>query len=136
MAYGPDNTLPLNDHLAFRVTVPDRGLLRLSFAFDALWENAICVYREGGGDAKVTEKGNYGRESGDWAFLNSTGSPVTFLVTGWHKRSTPNPGQPWFQSLGKVTEATDKNPLRIGFEDNEDYDYNDARCGVEILGPV
>jgi hypothetical protein len=136
MAYGPDKNLPLNEHLAFSVTVPPRGLLRPSFGFDALWENAICIYRTDGGDSKVIEKGNYGRESGDWAFLNSTGSPQTFLATGWHKRSKPDPKEAWFQSLGKVTEVTDANPRRIGFEDNADYDYNDAWCGVEMLGPA
>lgn len=135
MPFGPDNTLPLNANVAFAVTVPHRALLRLSFAFDAVWENAICIYREDRGDAKIVEKGNYGRDRGDWALINNEGRPITFVVTGWHKRSRPNANEPWFQSLGKVLRGTAQQPQLIGFEDNVDNDYNDSQCVVEILGP-
>jgi hypothetical protein len=132
MGYGPDNNSELRFPWAIIVEVPHGKEVHMEFSFNAYWENAVCVY-ELPALTKVAERGNYGRSSQRWTTpKNTQASFAKYLVTGWHKNSPPDGGQPWHQSPGRV--QVEQSTLRvIGFEDSSDGDYNDA---VVIASPA
>jgi hypothetical protein len=135
VAYGPDNSLNLNDNQVAWVKVPRGRRAEFTFSSDAAWENAICLYPQNS-DQKIIEKGNNnGRNLTSFATPeNNTNSDQWYRVTGWHKQ-TPGSGRfPWIQSPF-MTLINDNNEthLKYGFEDAGDGDYNDIATDIHVV---
>jgi len=103
--------------------------LRVSFA--ASFENAVVVAAEPSGRSIIGFNNFFGRGAGgewrrgagDWQ-TPPLSERRCFRIDGLHKAGVANPGLPWVQSACRV------GGLRIGFEDGEDMDYQDARVDV------
>jgi hypothetical protein len=131
MAFGPDNNLPMNYNQTISIIVPPKHQAHMLFSTDAAWENAICIYL-GDTQEKVSERGNYGRKLNDWSTpINNTSHPIRYVISGWHKNTPPNGGQPWHQSPAKVALHT-PDAKAIGFEDGADADFNDIVALVKV----
>jgi GTP-binding protein EngB required for normal cell division len=89
--FGPDNNTAMNQALCcvYTCTLPTK----LHFRFSAGWEHAICIYN---GTQKIAESGNYGRSARDEGVEIPAGTTIT--ISSWHKRTSPNAHQPWWQT--------------------------------------
>jgi hypothetical protein len=137
MPFGPDNNLQMDFQKAATIKVNPEQTIRLVFSFQSRFENAICLY-----DRNLTkrlERGNYDRSDDAWEWTNDSNQIVEFIVSGWHKKSTPDGSKPWNQSLFKVVSISNSGNI-IGFEDglftlggNESpSDYNDAAVVISL----
>ena len=102
--YGPSNIYATNDWTA-SVTVPKGQTVRLTFAFNALWENMlfICAVPN---QAAIALKGNYSRNRSDFVSFGYPGDDHTFVIVGFHKKTSPDdrnaPRYQWRQSPMKI----------------------------------
>ncbi len=132
--YGPDDDLELDYTKSASLIVPPNKSAHLIFSFQATWENCVCVYRLGDMETKIEERGNYLRDSTPWeSGKNESNEPITYIISGWYKKSHPNKDQPWRQSRGKLVLETSESEKVIGFEDTADEDFNDAVVHAKIL---
>jgi hypothetical protein len=128
--FGPDNNLAIDREQTVKVTVPAKWKADFKFSSEAAFENAIVIY-DGKTFRRLHEAGNHGRSLAPWTF-DDTGEHARHLViTGWHKKSAPNPGVPWNQSpIG--TGPREGQSLDGGFEDWIDMDFNDVAFSVKV----
>jgi hypothetical protein len=131
MGYGPDNNLELDYQQTLPLVVPALTRARLSFEFQAYWENALIAYRPGSTE-KVFERGNYARSRDAWEYSNPSNTPVTLLLSSWHKHGPPDGGKPWEEGPGKVITRFGDGGFVAGFEDGADGDYNDGVAVVQF----
>lgn len=128
--WGPGRNLVLNQIWAKVVKVPANKVARVTFSFNAWYENAILIYDEETNQL-LAERGNgpY-RHAQDWA---SDISPNVkgYIVTGWHKNGPANHRLPWIQSPNRVF-IDSSHYVQIGFEDAEQDDFDDGLCGFRI----
>lgn len=135
MAYGPDNSKPLNEHQIGWIKVPPGRRAKFTFSSNAYWENAACIYPESSAE-KIYEAGNYDRtpnmQKGFITNLNNSSTEESYRVTGWHKQDKPNHRLPWIQSSIKRLDPHQIS-LSYGFEDAGGDDYDDMIVNVEII---
>lgn len=122
MGYGPDNNKPLDWGKVIKLKVPKYAEVELKFSSSAAWENAICIYDVN--YSKIVEKGTQhpSRNMNDYTIPRATEERI-FFITGWHKNSPADGGNPWFQSSCRYSPNNSKGV--IGFEDAGDSDYDD-----------
>ncbi|MFM2002261.1 MAG: hypothetical protein RI963_1687 [Planctomycetota bacterium] len=128
--WGPGRNLVLNRIWAKVIKVPANKVARVTFSFNAWYENAIIIYDEETNQL-LAERGNGAyRHAQDWA---SDISPNVkgYIVTGWHKNGPANHRLPWIQSPNRIFIDT-SHYVQIGFEDAGQDDYDDGLCGFKI----
>ncbi|WP_342474697.1 hypothetical protein NST32_05265 [Bacillus sp. FSL L8-0215] len=99
--YGPDNSLELDVKKVVVVDIPPgyRGAIDTFFnTSESAWECVTCINSLHSG-SKVMQFGNHGRSNtGVWSLYNESASTLSFLISCWHKKSTPNENEPWWQT--------------------------------------
>lgn len=98
--------------------------VKIQVSFNAAFENAIILTDNSTGRVAMTFNNFYGRGAGNewWAGAGTWVSRPgrCYSVRAQHKAGTANPNLPWLPS------AVMRTGNKIGFEDGEDGDYNDA----------
>ena len=85
----------------------------------------ICRKSHPGWGALTTEPGSY---------TNTSQEIQTVLVAEFHKNTAPNGREPWHLS-SYLAIINEPKYARIGWEDWNDNDYNDAMADIWITGP-
>jgi hypothetical protein len=128
--FGPDNNLPMNADLTFKVTVPAHWKASFTFSTEAAFENAIVVY-DGKSLRQLHIAGNHSRSLGAWTHENGDKGADHLIISGWHKKGAPNPSLPWNQSPARKG-AQHGQSVEGGYEDWTDMDFNDIAFKVKV----
>ncbi len=116
------------------VSVRPGEQVRILAGFSAVSENCIQIYNQGN-NAMVAVWNNYDGGRGEWVSPRNTSSgTVVYLVVSRHKDGGPDAGKPWILSGFRVLDGgQDKGTMKIGFEDSNDGDFNDAMVTMTWL---
>jgi hypothetical protein len=120
LTHGPSGINPNDDWIA-KVYVPRGRFIRMTFNFNAAWENMLWVCSGSTGE-RLAVRGNYFRETEEWVTPIDRGNDIWYAVVGYHKLTSPDDGNaggyPWRQS-----------PMRFlgrsAHPDQDVYGFND-----------
>jgi hypothetical protein len=135
----------VNDANRGQIVIPRGNYVRLTFTFNAAWENMVFVCDALTG-RRMMVKGNYFRDGADWTSpVDNTGS-IAYYVVAFHKMRSPNArdaGQyPWINSPMK---RLPRNPVEgqsgayvdtFGFNDGGGNAWDNAMVTAYFSGQV
>ncbi|HZQ52313.1 MAG TPA: hypothetical protein VFB14_08960 [Bryobacteraceae bacterium] len=119
--------VPVNGAYRGQITVPQGQAVRLTFTFNAQWENMVFVCDALTGH-RILVKGNYSRDREDWLSpIDNTRSLAYYVVT-FHKTVSPDAGDagshPWLQSPMKKGDRVTVEGQGGAYVDS--YGFNDS----------
>jgi len=118
--------------------IPQGTFLRLSFQFNALWENMIWICNANTHE-KLADRGNYSRSRDQFVTDENTQFSPNFAIglVAYHKLVSPDvgAGYPWRQSPMAILQDDGKTTV-IGFNDEGGPGFNQAICAITRVGGV
>lgn len=119
--------VPVNGAFRGQISVPKGQAVRLTFTFNAAWENMVFVCDALTG-YRILVKGNYSRDREDWLSpIDNTRSLAYYVVT-FHKTVSPDAGDagshPWLQSPMKLGDRVYVEGRSGAYVDS--YGFNDS----------
>lgn len=121
---------------ALRLDLQPGETLTNTTSFECGNENRVDVYLHRTGQLLICSKSHpgYGAPTaGTYSYTNTSQEIQTVLVVGYHKNTSPNGGEPWHLSRC-FTFINEPKYARLGWEDGDDNDYNDAMADIRISG--
>ncbi|MDE2387834.1 MAG: hypothetical protein KGN35_01925, partial [Betaproteobacteria bacterium] len=119
--------VPVNGNHRGQINVPQGHAVRLTFNFNAAWENMVFVCDALTGQ-RILVKGNYSRDRGDWVSPIDHTKSLTYYVVAFHKTVSPDAGDagshPWIQSPMKRGERVIVEGAGGAYVDS--YGFNDG----------
>ena len=135
-AHADEPSMPGIDQ-ALRLDLKPGETLTITTYFECARENRIDVYLHRTRQLLICSKSHPGfgaPTAGTYSYTNTSQEIQTVLVAGFHKNTGPDGGQPWHLS-SYATFINEPKYARIGWEDWDDNDYNDAMADIRITGP-
>jgi hypothetical protein len=128
-----------------QISVPPGQAVRLTFNFNAAWENIVYVCDALTGH-RIEEKGNYRHNREDWVSPIDNTRSLTYFVVGFHKTVPQNDAnafrRPWLQSKLKRGETvavegqSGAYVVPYGFNDGGGNGWDNALVTAYFMGHV
>lgn len=128
-----------------QINVPQGHAVRLTFNFNAAWENMVFVCDALTGH-RLLVKGNYSRDREDWVSPIDNTRSLTYYVVAFHKTVSPEASDagdhPWIQSPMKVGDRViveGKSGAYVdsyGFNDGGGQRWDNALVDAYFIGDV